>query len=193
MILKAAPRKRSETQAARRRTEPGAKRGGWPGMKPLLPLCALMALAACNRVSDEGGNQPDVVANIVENAVPEASEADAPANAVEQAANRGEAEAPSPEGAVPQALRGNWTGVSDRCGDRAAALELAIGPDSLIFHESVGTVEAVATGADGAIRVTAAFTGEGESWTRTLTLRLSADGRTLTIVNDGAATTRKRC
>lgn len=162
-------------------------------MKPLLPLCALMALAACNRASNEGGNQPEVVANIVEEAVPEAGEAGAPANAVSPAANGAEAGAPSPDGLVPAALQGNWTGMSDRCGDRAAALELAVRPDSLIFHESVGTVRAVATGEDGATRVTAAFTGEGESWSRTLTFRPSADGRTLTIVNDGAATTRKRC
>ena len=193
MILNAAPRKRPEARTAGHRTEPGDKRGGWPGMKPFLPLCALMALAACNRASDEGGNQPDIVANIVEDAVPQAGEAGAPADAVAPAPNGAGGEVPSPEGPVPAALRGSWTGMSDRCGDRAAALELAVGPDSLIFHESVGTVQAVAKSEDGATRVTAAFTGEGDSWTRTLTFRPSADGRTLVIVNDGAATTRKRC
>jgi hypothetical protein len=41
--------------------------------------------------------------------------------------------------------------------------------------------------------VKADFTGEGQSWTRTLALRMAEDGKALTIVNDGTAVTRKRC
>ncbi|WP_066696797.1 hypothetical protein [Sphingobium amiense] len=150
-------------------------------------LCALAALAACGREpagKDDG--QPEIVSNIVEDAVPEAGEA-------RQPENRAEAQAQPAADSIPAALQGRWTGLPDACGDRAAALELNIGPDSLIFHESVGQVEAVKRGEDGDMRVTAAFTGEGESWTRTLTLRPAADGATLTIVNDGTATVRKRC
>lgn len=72
-------------------------------------------------------------------------------------------------------------------------MELNILPGQLVFHESVGTVQKATPGEDGRLSVIAAFTGEGQSWTRTLALSPSADGQRLTIVNDGAAVTRKRC
>lgn len=83
--------------------------------------------------------------------------------------------------------------MNDRCGDRAAVMELQILPDQLIFHESVGTVQTVRPDGDRRLSVTAAFTGEGQSWRRTILLNLAADGQKLTIVNDGASETRKRC
>ena len=94
---------------------------------------------------------------------------------------------------IPVALRGRWIGLKDRCDDPAAASELTITPDRLIFHESVGEAQSVETRSDGAVAVRAAFTGEGESWTRTIDLRASRDGRTLTIVQDAAAAVRRRC
>ena len=187
MILNQAARKRAQG-------EPEEIRAGWPGMKRAFALCALAALAACGRESDEKGSaQPEILSNIVEEAVPEAGEAAPSGKGVAGEENPAGAEVASPADRIPAALRGRWTGLADACGDRAAALELNIGPDNLVFHESVGQVEAVERGEDGDMRVTAAFTGEGESWTRTLTLRPSADGATLTIVNDGTATVRKRC
>lgn len=83
--------------------------------------------------------------------------------------------------------------MNDRCGDRAAAMELQILPDQLVFHESVGTVQTVKPDGDRRLSITAAFTGEGQSWSRTILLNLAADGQKLTIVNDGASETRKRC
>jgi hypothetical protein len=97
------------------------------------------------------------------------------------------------KGAIPAALQGKWTGLNDRCGDRSAELELTVTPGSLIFHESVGTVRGVVSGTGGRVRVDAAFTGEGDSWTKQLELRPSANGRELTVINDGTAVTRKRC
>lgn len=72
-------------------------------------------------------------------------------------------------------------------------MELTITPDQLVFHESVGTVESITPQPDGTVAIKAAFTGEGQSWTRTLALRGSDDGQRLTIVHDGVAITRKRC
>ena len=90
-------------------------------------------------------------------------------------------------------FQGLWSGLQDVCGDSRAVLELTVAPDKLIFHESVGTVQSVTPRSDGTIAVEAAFTGEGQSWTRTLALRGSDDGQRLTIVHDGVAITRKRC
>lgn len=99
----------------------------------------------------------------------------------------------SPTGGIPALLQGRWTGLNDKCGDRSADLELTVTPKSLIFHESVGTVKGVVSGANGRLRIDAAFTGEGDSWTKKLELRPSANGRELTVINDGTAVTRKRC
>ncbi|HKY81441.1 MAG TPA: hypothetical protein VJM09_08210 [Sphingobium sp.] len=99
----------------------------------------------------------------------------------------------APGGTIPAAIQGRWTGLNDACGDRSAELELTVTPNSLIFHESVGTVIGVASGVGGRVRVDAAFTGEGDSWTRKLELRPSANGRELIVANDGTAVTRKRC
>ncbi|MBV2149530.1 hypothetical protein KRZ98_14755 [Sphingobium sp. AS12] len=159
-------------------------------MRFLLALLPLIVLAACDKPAKKPEVQPGVVANISDRTEP-APDAPPPVNATVPT------ESPVPDvrasALIPAALHGRWTGVSDRCGDRAADLELNILPDQMVFHESVGMVEAVTPDADGQLSVKAAFTGEGQSWTRTLVLRPAADGATLTIINDGTAVTRKRC
>ncbi|WP_062113675.1 hypothetical protein [Sphingobium sp. MI1205] len=165
----------------------------------LLFAMPLLLLAACGE-KDEGNR--GLSANIVDeqpsydvsNEMPAQDERLAPDNGTEStSANNADVPKPSAATTIPAALQGNWTGLNDRCGDRSAELELKVTPESLVFHESVGTVEGVTTGADGRVRVDAAFTGEGQSWTKRLDLRPSANGRELVITNDGAAVTRKRC
>lgn len=163
-------------------------------------LLALLLLAACGSQSDSRDSQPGVVANIVDQAVPVGRDASPPANAIATA------EAPpdlSPPAAaqpdagasngMPIALQGHWTGLNEACGDKGAAQQLQIRAASLIFLESVGTVKSITPASDGRLSVSAEFTGEGESWTRTLALRPSDNGRRLTITNDGTAIVRKRC
>lgn len=159
-------------------------------MRHAFALLPLIALAACDKPAEKPEVQPGVVTNISNRTertpdVPPSVNATVPT------------ESPVPDvrasGMIPAALLGRWTGVTDKCGDRMADLELNILPDQLVFHESVGMVEAVTPGDDGQLSVKAAFTGEGQSWTRTLALRPAADGATLTIINDGSAVTRKRC
>ncbi|RJG52076.1 hypothetical protein D0Z70_21745 [Sphingobium terrigena] len=159
-------------------------------MRLVLALLPLIALAACDKPAEKPEVQPNVVANISDRTEP-VPDKPQPVNATVPT------QSPVPEkqasGPIPAALQGRWTGVSDQCGDRMADLELNILPDQMVFHESVGMVEAVTPDADGQLSVKAAFTGEGQSWTRTLVLRPAADGATLTIINDGTAVTRKRC
>lgn len=165
-------------------------------MRCLSILLPLLLVAACDSGNDSAG-QPSVVANIVDQALPNTQQPAQPANAITPvepppAIDR-HAPADEPAGPIPASLQGNWTGTADRCGDRSADLELTVAPDELLFHESVGQVRSVKQVNDGSLSVEAAFTGEGQSWTRTLLLKPSPDGRMLTIVNDGAAVTRKRC
>ncbi len=163
-------------------------------MRLYLPLALSLLLVACGK---DDQDQPAIVANIENAEVPEAGNISPPVNEAAPGESGNAAQPPRGEeddsGILPIALRGRWTGISDNCSDRAAEQELSITPDSLIFHESVGTVTAVERQADGRLRVKAAFTGEGQSWTRSLLLEPAARGRELTIVNDGVAVTRKRC
>lgn len=169
---------------------------GFCFMRVTICLSSLILLAACGS-EEGGGRQPGVATNIVDRAWPDRMDAEPTSNAIQTAEAPPAVDAPqppyAPTGLIPASLQGRWTGVDDRCGDRAADLELTIEPENLVFHESVGAVQSVTQGEEGGVRVTAAFTGEGQSWTRTLDLRPSADGGRLTIVNDGTATTRKRC
>ena len=162
---------------------------------PALSILPMLLLAACG--SKEQNQSGGIVTNILDQALPDTKAPPPAANSITPVepppalpVPRGEAERSD---AIPIALQGSWTGTRERCGDRAAVLELRITAASLVFHESVGTVRRVTRGADGRLTVEAAFTGEGDSWNRTLTLRPSADGRQLTIVNDGEAVVRKRC
>lgn len=157
----------------------------------LLPIPLLLVACQDKDTSANGNEQPGITANIM-------NESDSPRPAPEPR-QPPPAEAPAPEpvetpsGLIPASFQGRWTGVNERCGDRSASLELTIDPKRLLFHESVGDITAVKSDADKGLSVTAAFTGEGESWTRTLQLRTTDDGDRLTIVNDGTAVTRKRC
>ena len=177
--------------------EPGAGAPGFPAMRVLLPLLPIVLLAACGRQDGNQAEQPGVVSNIMDQALPATDEPAPPPNAITPVEPPPDIETPAPPPApaalIPANVQGRWAGIEARCGDRSDALELTIAPDQLIFHESVGKVQSASAGADGRIAVQAAFTGEGESWTRTLSLKPSADGARLTIVNDGTAVTRKRC
>lgn len=158
----------------------------------------LLLLAACQ---DREGDKSGISTNISEEqTTPDAANGVTAADPtpVDPAGARADAPHPdmgdeSPTGAIPASLQGRWTGINDACGDRTADLELTVEPKSLVFHESVGTVKGVVSGANGSLRVDAAFTGEGDSWNKMLELRPSASGRELTIINDGTAVTRKRC
>lgn len=157
-------------------------------MRFYFSLSLPLLLLAC-----DGGQDPQsgMVANI-ENATPPDME-ETPANNAAPTENAVSAAEEESEGLIPVAVRGRWTGIGDNCTDKAAELELSITPRTLIFHESVGTVNAIEKQADGRLKVDASFTGEGQSWTRSLILKTSAKGEELTVINDGAAVTRKRC
>lgn len=157
-------------------------------MVRILPLLVLSTLVAC----DGGSSRDDQVASLnsgiasrVEGANNVAAERVAPAAPV--------AKSVPPADGMPSGMQGRWTGLEDRCGDPAAPMELRIENDRLLFHESEGRVTAITPRADGSVLVEAAFTGEGQSWTRRLTLIPQDGGRRLRIDGDGDGVTRKRC
>lgn len=154
-----------------------------------IALTLLVLTAACDATPQGNDAQPAIVANIVD--ADRSTPSPAPANAIIAPPDQ-PTEVVNPQPAIiPASVQGRWTGESDRCDDRAAPLELTVAPDRLVFHESVGTVRSVRIGEDGGIAIDASFTGEGQSWQRTLTLTRTGDR--LVITGDGATTTRKRC
>jgi hypothetical protein len=155
---------------------------------PIILLALMLGLSACGRDSDP-------VNNVLEQALPNTTEMTEPPGNRVTATDPGANESVAADRAdtVPVALQGRWTGASDGCADVGAELELQVTPTRLIFHESVGTITRVIRQGEDRVAVEAAFTGEGESWTKRLEMRGSADGRQLTVANDGQAVVRKRC
>ncbi len=93
---------------------------------------------------------------------------------------------------IPARFVGQWNRDAAACARPAASIEgVKVAADELWFHESVGKVQRVEPLAQGRIRITAAYDGEGERWTSTQTL--AVDGDRLTITTDGRPFTRMRC
>lgn len=102
--------------------------------------------------------------------------------------------APSPTAApdagtdIPVALHGRWGLVPADCtstrGDNKGLL--TINGTTLRFYESVGTLGKVAERGAGRIVADFAMTGEGQEWTRRMTLDTGDDGKTLVRREQGA-------
>lgn len=161
-----------------------------PVIASILLLPALAGLAACDKQGDNGSNAS------LNAPIPSTSNEAAPQNADRDAATSNQSAAggaPDAAGSLPVAFRGKWTGKGQDCADARSDMLLTVSARELRFYESVGTITGVEGGGPGAVIVTAKYEGEGQSWTQRQKLTLSADGDSLTILNQGVTTTRKRC
>ena len=87
--------------------------------------------------------------------------------------------------AIPAAVQGRWGLVPADCTStrgNATGL-LTIGPDTLRFYESVATLVTDRARSETMVRGEFEFTGEGQTWTRDVTLSVS--GETLTRTERG--------
>lgn len=96
-------------------------------------------------------------------------------------------------GPIPARFRGRFDAAASACGNRGSVNELEVLAGELRFHESVGRVRAVTPAGPSRIEVAADFTGEGESWSATQTLALSAGDAALTVTREGNTSRRIRC
>ncbi len=89
---------------------------------------------------------------------------------------------------IPGVLQGRWGMVPADCtstrGDAKGLL--AVGPRTLMFYESVGTLELETGRSESMIRGQFEFTGEGMTWTRDLSLLVQDGGQTLVRREFGA-------
>lgn len=146
-----------------------------------LPCLAIaLTLSACQQSADS--------TPAIDNAEP--TESAAPAEAIAPpAATPTETPSADPTGnvatTIPAALQGKWGMVPADCtstrGDAKGLL--TIGPRTLKFYESVGTLATETDRGDSMIRGQFSFTGEGMTWTRDVSL--SANGNVLTRTERG--------
>ncbi len=149
-------------------------------LRSALPL-ALLALTACgDPVDDKPETEETMVPVEPDDGIGDGA---GPPGAVENAA-------------IPMSFLGVWDYVEGAC-DPASDMRLEISENRMQFYESVGTVSEVRED-DGTTYVDLAMTGEGESWTTTLGLRLVDAGTGLIVISpeapgDAEKYLRKRC
>ncbi len=89
--------------------------------------------------------------------------------------------ADSGAGEIPVAFRGNWSGSKASCTKAGDDLRLAVSANSLTFYESVGEVTSVKQVAPNQVKLSADYSGEGNTWSENSTLMLADGGNALTI------------
>ena len=157
-------------------------------MRPIyLPLGAMLvvgAMAACEKrdpVADEANAIP---------AAPVASDDAGPAAGGPPAPGSSHASGP-----IPAALQGKWGLTPADCistrGDAKGLLE--IGPDSLKFYESRAVPGTSIEAGDQGISGNFNFTGEGQEWSKYVSLKLQGKVLTRTERNPVASYNYARC
>ncbi|RVT42399.1 hypothetical protein ENE74_06385 [Sphingobium algorifonticola] len=95
--------------------------------------------------------------------------------------------------AIPTAFLGRWGMVPNDCDTSRSDTKglVTVSPDALKFYESMGKLETIEAISPTEVKATFAFTGEGQSWTKTMTLSLAEAGTVLVRTEqDPAATFR---
>ena len=131
-------------------------------MKRLLIVALLVPLAACDppNTADEQNEAAAAIAAAPRAArgLPESKPSDVPVLA----------------GHFPPAMLGRWGLVSADCdvsrGDAKGLL--TIGPDTLKFYESTGTIAKLDAPSSYKVTAKLSFNGEGQTWQRVTTLEL---------------------
>lgn len=142
-----------------------------------LALLPLVALAACQANAPDNAANDAVAANQA-NAPVKDIETLPPDETVVEPGNEGTEETAA---AIPEGMQGRWGLVPADCtstrGDAKGLLTVT--PDTLQFYESRAKLAKVVGSWPEKLKAEFAFTGEGQSWTRTETLSLTNSSNTL--------------
>lgn len=154
----------------------------------LLPL----ALIACQGPADESRTNAAQLQNQLDAPVKEVETLPPDETAVVDVSNGAAAVVPAST-KIPESLHGRWGMVPADCtstrGDAKGLL--TVGADTLTFYESRAKLTKVASADPDRFSGAFAFTGEGQEWTRDVTL--GRQGDTLTREEEGQRFTYKRC
>lgn len=145
-------------------------------MKPTNPGLALMAAllaAGCSGGNSAATNET----NISTEAVPPDESMPAEPTTNETAANS----AATTSAAFPPAFEGRWGLVVNDCIEGASDAKglMQVEGATLRFYESQGSAEKLTVASPTKVSGEFAFTGEGERWTKMVTLSLADGGKTL--------------
>lgn len=166
-----------------------------PFAGPVSLIVLTMALSACQKEADKPAVENVTIGNVVEDTTPaEAAKAGVPptaSNAVPAA---------DPEkvlSGIPMAFRGRWGMVEADCDVSRSDTKglVTVDAESLKFYESMGRLKTIDVVSPIEVKANFAFSGEGQSWTKTMTLKLDEGGTTLVRVEqDPSGTFRhKKC
>lgn len=94
---------------------------------------------------------------------------------------------------LPASFVGKWDEGPKPCSTAyRSQMQLDVDATKMSFFESGGTVKSVKVNSPTDIVAEVAMAGEGDTWTSTMHMVLSDDGKTLTI-DEGKAGVRMRC
>lgn len=94
---------------------------------------------------------------------------------------------------IPDSFLGRWDADAEACKSGGSDMALRVEPGALRFHESTATPTSVLALDDDALRVVAAYEGEGETWTAERILRLDGPETLFVGDNAGEGVSRVRC
>ena len=159
-----------------------------------IAFLALLALAACKAAPDpEAANQADVE-NQLNAPVKEVETLPPDETAVVQEPEHNAPVAPAPT-SIPESMQGRWGLVPADCtstrGDAKGLLTVT--GDTLQFYESRAKLTKMIGSWPEKLTAEFAFTGEGQSWTKTETLALTGSSNALVRTEDGRDFRYLRC
>ena len=155
----------------------------------------LLALAACkpaNEANNVASTDVNAAAPTDIEALPPSEEGGPPA-----AENSAMPVPPNPAPVIPAAFRGRWGMVPADCtstrGDNKGLI--TVDYNSIKFYESLATLSEITGDAPGNFAGNFSFTGEGQTWIKPQTLKLTGSSNTLirSETDPAMSFTYKRC
>ena len=161
-------------------------------MRIALPLIAAFALASCGQAPDEAPSADGEIAETPMPVEPDGGIGDG-------AGPPGDTQA-ALDTRIPTRFHGVWDYIEGSC-DPASDMRMEISGTEILFYESIGLVTDVEAEEDiGAVVLTLAMEGEGETWEQKTRLMLTGEGasqRLETSDGEGPVTVdeypQKRC
>lgn len=156
-----------------------------------LMTAATLALAGCQKEADKPAIDNVAISNVVEDAVPDDS-----ANGGEPVNASNATTKVDPDNnlsGIPVAFRGRWGMNEADCDVSRSDTKglVTVDADGLKFYESMGRLKSISSASPTEMKAIFAFSGEGQNWTKVMTLKLDEGGTTLIrIEQDPAGTYR---